>query len=96
MDTLFSPRTLQAHVLPRRMTAVRRRGNLQDATDRLDPIGILMLVDVGLYVFSLRPSPAWAKKALAVRRISLARRSSLFSRSSALNRPVSSLVALGR
>ncbi len=55
-----------------------------------------MLVDVGVYDFSLRSSSACAKKALAVRRISLARRNSLFSRSSSLMRCASAVVVPGR
>lgn len=66
---------------PGRMPTVCRWGNLQTFADRLDPISITVLIDVGSYDSSLRSSSACAKKALAVRRISLARRSSLFSRS---------------
>ena len=54
--------------------------------DRLDPIGIPVLVDVVVREFGLRSSSACAKKAVAVRRTSLARRRSLFSRSSAVMR----------
>src|SRR5690606_31411649 len=57
--------------------------------DWLDPVDLPVLVDVGVYDFSLRSSSACAKKALAVRRISLARRSSRFSRSSSLIRSCS-------
>lgn len=45
-----------------------------------------MLINVGVSFFSSWSSAAWAKKALAVFRISLARRSSLISRSMALMR----------
>src|SRR5690606_31768467 len=65
------------------------KGDLQYLADRLDPIQVPMLVNVGVYLFSSRSSAAWAKKALADFRISLARRNSLFSRSSALMRSCS-------
>jgi hypothetical protein len=69
-----------------RVTSVTRRGNLQDLADRLDPVHIPMAVDVGLQLLSRRSSSAWAKDALAVLRMSLARCSSLTSRSRALIR----------
>jgi hypothetical protein len=78
------------------MAPVSRRGDLQHFADRLDPVGIPVLVDVGVQDFSLRSSSAWAKKALAVRRMSLARRSSLTSRSSSLMRCASAVVVPGR
>src|SRR5690625_1692320 len=78
------------------MAPVSRRGNLQYFADRLDPVSIPMLIDIGVYDFSLRSSSAWAKKALAVRRMSLARRSSLFSRSSSFRRCASAVVVPGR
>ena len=67
------------------VTPVTRRGNLQDLADRLDPVGIPVLVDVRLQDLSRRSSSAWAKNALAVLRISLARRSSWPSRCNALS-----------
>src|SRR5690606_21358082 len=79
-----------------RMAPVSRRGNLQYFADRLDPVSIPMLIDIGVYDFSLRSSSAWAKKALAVRRMSLARRSSRFSRSNSLMRSRSLLVTPSR
>jgi len=82
--------------LPDRMAPVGRRGNPQHSADRLDPIGIPVLIDVGVQDFSLRSSSAWAKKALAVRRMSLARRNSLFSRSNSLRRWASAVVVPGR
>ncbi len=69
------------------MTPVARRGNLQDFADRLDPVGIAVLIDKVLQDLSRRlDAEAWAKKALAVLRMLLARRSSLTSRSRALIR----------
>src|SRR5690606_39419347 len=55
-----------------------------------------MLINIGVYFFSSRSSAAWAKKALADFRISLARRNSRFSFSSALRRSRSSVVTPGR
>src|SRR5690554_7359670 len=78
------------------MTPVGRRGNLQYFADWLDPVGIPVLINVGVYDLSLRSSSAWAKKALAVRRMSLARRNSLFSRSSSFKRCDSAVVVPGR
>jgi hypothetical protein len=55
-----------------------------------------VLVDERGHPFGLRSNSAWAKKAEALRRISLARRSSRFSRSSSLIRALSSLVSPAR
>jgi len=71
--------------LLRDMTPISRRGNLQHFADWLDPVVSPILIDKGVY-FSLRSSSALAKKALASFKISLARRSSLTSRFSALTR----------
>ena len=68
------------------MKPVRGWGNLQDAADRLDPKLLAVLVDEGLQDLMRRSSSAWAKNALASFRISLARRSSRFSRSRSLMR----------
>lgn len=70
----------------RRMSSICRWGDLQDLAERLDPEGIAMLVDEVLQDLSRRSSSAWAKNALASFSISLARRSSLFSRSSSFIR----------
>jgi len=80
---------------------VRRRGDLdsglaQDPADRLDPVIGLVGVDVVDDHLSLRSSSAAAKNAEAVFRISLARRSSRFSRSSSAMRFASSVVVPGR
>ena len=66
--------------------SVSRRGNLQNLADRLNPVGVAVLVDEVPQDLSRRSSSAWAKNALASFRISLARRSSLFSRSSSFSR----------
>ncbi len=79
-----------------RMPAVTRRGDLQDAADRLDPETVTMLIDKCLQDLVRRSSSAWAKYALARRRISLALRNSRFSRSRALMRSRSSVVGPGR
>ena len=78
------------------MSSISRRGNLQDLAERLDPEGIAMLVDEVLQDLSRRSSSAWAKNALASFNISLARRSSLFSRSSSLTRWASAVVTPSR
>src|SRR5690606_25062272 len=65
---------------------IARRGDLQHLADRLDPVGLSMLIDEALQDFRRRSSSAWAKNALASFRISLALRSSLFSRSSSFRR----------
>lgn len=70
----------------RRMPSICRWGDLQDLAERLDPEGIAMLVDEVLQDLSRRSSSAWAKNALASFNISLARRSSLTSRSSSFIR----------
>src|SRR5258707_15096632 len=84
------------------MDVVSGRGDRQNAADRLDPVDVPMIVDERLHGFDRRSSSAWAKYADALRRISLAWRSSRFSRSSALIRSPScvvtgpqTLVALG-
>ena len=53
-----------------------RRGNRQHLADWLDPESMPMRIDIPDHHLSLRSSSAWAKKAGAVFRISLARRSS--------------------
>jgi hypothetical protein len=78
------------------MAPVRRRGDLQDATDRLDPELLAMLVDEGLQDLMRRSSSAWAKNALASFRISLALRSSRTSRSSSFTRCASLVVTPSR
>src|SRR5512132_4408965 len=78
------------------MLAVRRRGDRQNPADRLDPVGVAMLVDERLHDLDRRSSSAIAKYAEALRRISFACRSSRTSRSSALIRSRSSLVVPAR
>src|SRR5438270_4037709 len=65
------------------MGTVRRRGDRQHLADRLDHVGIAVLVDERLHRLNGRSSSAIAKYADALRRISLACRSSRFSRSRA-------------
>ena len=89
---LFARRRAAGIGLSRGMLAVRRRGDRQDAADRLDPIGVAMLVNERLHGLDRRSSSARAKYADALRRISLAWRNSRTSRSSALIRSRSSLV----
>ena len=59
---------------------IRRRGDRQLLTDRLDPVCVLMLVNKGDKYFGRQSSCAWAKKAEPLRRISFARFNSRFSR----------------
>src|SRR5918995_5910857 len=76
---------LVAHPPPAWPTRLRRvvggRGDVQHLADRLDPEPPPVPVDVGDHFLRGRSSSA-PKKAAAVFKISLARRSSLFSRSS--------------
>ncbi len=89
-------REVQGFLLESCVAAVSRRGDLQDLADRLDPVGAAVFVDKLPQDLSRRSSSAWAKNALASLRISLARRSSLTSRSSSLTRWASALVTPGR
>src|SRR6266550_2242715 len=82
--------------LPALVLVVRRRGDRQLRADRLDPVCVAMRVDERDHDFPRRSSSAWAKNADALRRISLARRNSCTSRSSAFTRSRSSLVTPGR
>jgi len=93
----FGPCTTKLWVaLLRGMSPVARRGNLQNLANWLDPECVAMLVDEALQDLSRRSSSAWAKNALATFKISLALRSSLFSRSSSLIRSRSMLVRPSR
>ena len=67
----------------------------QHPADRLDPIRPAVIVDEGDHGLCRRSSSARAKYALALRRISLAWRSSRFSRSRALSLVAISLVRPG-
>src|SRR6056297_270485 len=73
-----------------------RWGNLQNTGDRLDPENLAMLFDEGNHLRNGRSSSAWAKYADAFFRISLAVRSSRFSRSSCSSRARSSVVRPAR
>src|SRR5919198_3033757 len=77
------------------MLLVGGRGDRQQRADRLDPDPVPVGVDVGDHLLGRRSSSA-AKKAEALFRTSLARRSSRFSRSRAFRRSRSSLVRPGR
>ncbi|GEM_PF-1530933 len=96
---VIAPSTATAQfrvALLRRVPAVTGRGDLQDTADRLDPETVTMLIDKCPQDLVRRSSSAWAKYALARRRISLALRNSRFSRSRALMRSRSSVVGPGR
>src|SRR3954470_19291904 len=71
---------------------IGRRSDRQQAADRLDTVALTMRGEEGYHGFDRRSSSAIAKYADALRRISLAWRSSRFSRSRALIRARSSLV----
>ena len=70
---------------------IGRRGDRQHLADRLDPIRDAMIIDEGDHGLNRRSSSAWAKYADALRNISLACRSSRFSRSTAFSRSATSL-----
>src|SRR5690606_2123408 len=78
------------------LCVVGRRSDRQYIADRLDSVLLTVLVDERHHHFARRSSSACAKYADALRRISLARRSSRFSRSSSLSRSRSWLVRPGR
>ena len=67
------------------MVVIARRGDRQNLADWLDPMRLAMIVDERNHGLNRRSSSAWAKYALALRRISLACRSSRFSRSRAFS-----------
>ncbi len=71
-------------------------GVFRHRADRLDPEATLVLVDVVDDQFSRRSSSAWVKNADAIFKISFARRSSRFPRSSSAIRAASSVVVPGR
>ena len=62
-------------------TSASGRRDLQHCADRLEPVDTAVHIDEPVHHFSRRSSSAWSKNALASFRISLARRSSLTSRS---------------
>src|SRR5258708_17204356 len=80
---------------PGGMRMVGRWGDRQHPADRLDPIRPAVIGDEGDHGLCRRSSSARAKYALALRRISLAWRSSRFSRSRALSLVAISLVRPG-
>jgi hypothetical protein len=75
---------------------VHRRGNRQYRADRVGPVDVAVSVDEAHHHLARRSSSACAKHADAFLRISLARRSSKFSRSRCLRRSRSSVVSPGR
>src|SRR4051794_5678742 len=75
---------------------IGRRSDRQQAADRLDTVDLTMRVEEGDHGFDRRSSSAIAKYADALRRISLAWRSSRFSRSRALIRACSALFGPAR
>src|SRR5207344_3311700 len=75
---------------------ILRGGDRHLRADRLDPVESTVGVDERHHHFGRRSSSAWAKKADALRRISFARFSSRFSRSSSLSRSRSVLVTPAR
>src|SRR5437867_6618885 len=90
--TLQSRRQLPRVSLARLVLVVLRWGDRQLRADRLDPVLGPVGVNERHHHFGRRSSSAWAKKADALRRISLARFSSRFSRSNSLSRSRSVLV----
>src|SRR5271166_111865 len=78
--------------LARLVLVILRWGDRQLRADRLNPVNGTMGIDERHHHFGRRSSSAWAKKADALRRISFARFSPRFSRSSSLSRSRSVLV----
>src|SRR5436190_13658840 len=77
------------------MGMIGRGGDRQHFADRLDPMDLTVIVDERDHRLNGRSSSAWAKYADALRRISLACRSSRFSRSRAFSRAAISVVTPG-
>src|SRR5205814_10315496 len=93
LQPLVAPRAGRGR--PRAGGGVGGGGDLERAADRLDPEALPVGVDVGAHRLG-RQSSSPAKKTEAVVRISLARRSSRFSRSSSRMRSASELVVPAR
>src|SRR5690606_21381973 len=109
---IFAPDTadfcLQPRVAPGTLTLARgirllslvlvvgRRSDRQLLADRLDSVHFALIIAERHHHLTRRSSSAWAKYADALRRISFARRSSRFSRSSSFSRWRSSVVSPGR
>src|SRR4051794_7307711 len=88
-------RTARARRPPALGGVVGGRGDLQRTADRLDPEPVPIGIDVAVHL-GRRPSSSAAKKADAVRRISLVRRSSRTSRSNAASLALSSVLVPDR
>src|ERR1700689_623246 len=67
------------------MGVIGRQGDRQQLADRLDPMRLAEMVDEGNHGLNRRADAPRAKNALALRRISVACRSSRFSRSRAFS-----------
>jgi hypothetical protein len=93
LRTRRTPRRVQ---LACAIRVVAGRCDRQDAADRLDTVHRTFLVDERVHQRVRRSSSAAAKNALALRKMSLARFSSRFSRSSAASRSSSPRVGLDR
>src|SRR5690606_19868103 len=94
--SLGSCRQATRIALTKLVFVVSRWGDLQLSADRLDPESTFVVVDVLDHHLRRRSSSAWAKYADAVRRISLARLSSRFSRSSCFRRSRSEVLRPAR
>ena len=73
-------------LLSRFLLVIGRRGDRKHPADRLDPVTLTVRVHEQHIHLGRRSSSAWAKNADALRRISFARFSSRFSRSSSFSR----------
>ncbi len=73
-------------LLSRFLLVIGRRGDRKHPADRLDPVIFTVRVHEQHIHLGRRSSSAWAKNADALRRISFARFSSRFSRSSSFSR----------
>src|SRR5690606_23322298 len=93
---LLARRESRRVCLPSLLFVVRRRSDRQLGADRLDSVRLPVRVNERHHQLPRRSSSAWAKYADALRRMSLARRSSRFSRSTALSCCCAAVVSPGR
>ncbi len=75
---------------PGKMGMIGRRGDRQDLADRLDPVGLPMIVDEGDHGLNRRSAPPGRNKPTPCEDFSFDWRSSRFSRSSAFKRSATS------
>ena len=81
----YTGRSAFGFTLPPLVLVVDRQGDRQLSTNRLDPIGLSVIINEGGHLRGRRSSSACAKYADAFLKISFARRSSRFSRRNSFN-----------